>query len=132
MPDFWYNWVCRFVSAVYFARIRLINPERLPRAGPVLFLGTHRNGAVDGFIYRRLLREPVFMISTQLRQNWLGRLFFQGIAVTRTKDKGDREANGAAMRQCLDILRKGGALFVFPEGTSSLGPRHLPFKSGAA
>src|ERR1041385_6496227 len=28
--------------------------------------------------------------------------------------------------------RSGGELFVFPEGTSSLGPRHLPFKAGGA
>lgn len=71
------------------------------------------------------------MISTQLRKSWFARLFFEGIAVTRTKDEGDRTQNDAALRQCLDHLRAGGALFVFPEGTSSLGPRHLPFKGGA-
>jgi len=127
----WHQWLYRFIKTVYFERITLIHPERLPRTGPVLYLGLHRNGAVDGFVYDQALHHPVFMISTQLRKNWFARLFFEGIAVNRTKDEGDRALNDAALRQCLDHLRTGGELFVFPEGTSSLGPRHLPFKSGA-
>jgi 1-acyl-sn-glycerol-3-phosphate acyltransferase len=127
----WRQWLYRFITTVYFERITLVHPKRLPGAGPVLYLGLHRNGAVDGFVYDRVLHNPVFMISTQLRKTWFARLFFEGIAVTRTKDEGDRALNDAALRQCLDHLRAGGELFVFPEGTSSLGPRHLPFKSGA-
>jgi 1-acyl-sn-glycerol-3-phosphate acyltransferase len=125
------QWLYRFIKIVYFERITVIHPERLPRTGPVLYLGLHRNGAVDGFVYDQVLHHPVFMISTQLRKNWFARLFFEGIAVTRTKDEGDRALNDAALHQCLDHLRAGGELFVFPEGTSSLGPGHLPFKSGA-
>ena len=127
----WRRWFYRFVTGVYFQRVTLLHPERLPKSGPILYLGLHRNGAVDGFVYDRVLRAPVFMISTQLRKNWLARMFFDGIAVTRTKDEGDQAVNDVALRQCLDQLRAGGELFVFPEGTSSLGPRHLPFKSGA-
>jgi 1-acyl-sn-glycerol-3-phosphate acyltransferase len=107
------------------------NAERLPESGPVLYLGLHRNGSVDGFVYNHVLGNPVFMISTQLRKNWFARLFFDGIAVTRRKDEGEPAQNDAALRQCLEVLRARGALFVFPEGTSALGPRHLPFKSGA-
>jgi 1-acyl-sn-glycerol-3-phosphate acyltransferase len=131
VPEWWYHNLFRFITAVYFARVTLLHAERLPRSGPVLFLALHRNGAVDGFVYHRMLRRPVFMISTQLRRNWFARLFFHGIAVTRTKDEGDRAVNAQALRQCLDCLTAGGRLAVFPEGTSSLGPRHLPFKSGA-
>jgi 1-acyl-sn-glycerol-3-phosphate acyltransferase len=129
--DAWHKFFHRFIDAVYFQRITLIHPERLPRSGPVLYLGLHRNGAVDGFVYHQVLRRRVFMISTQLRKNWFARLFFSGIAVTRTKDEGDRHLNDAALRDCLDHLRAGGELVVLPEGTSSLRPRHLPFKSGA-
>ena len=44
---------------------------------------------------------------------------------------GDRQLNDAAFHECLEHLRAGGELVILPEGTSSLGPRHLPFKSGA-
>jgi 1-acyl-sn-glycerol-3-phosphate acyltransferase len=130
--DVWHRFVYRFILRLYFARVTVVNGERLPRQGPVLYLGLHRNGAVDGFVYHQALGGPTFMISTQLRKNWFARLFFTGIAVTRPKDEGDRSENEAALEQCLDHLRAGGGLCVFPEGTSSLGPRHLPFKGGAA
>ena len=84
MPELWYNCFLRFITRVYFARLTLVHPERLPKAGqPVLFVGLHRNGAVDGFVYHRLLGVPVFLISTQLTRSWFARLFFHGIAVTR-------------------------------------------------
>jgi 1-acyl-sn-glycerol-3-phosphate acyltransferase len=98
----------------------------------VLYLGLHRNGAVDGFVYDSVLRDPTFLISTQLRRNLFARLFFNGIVLARRQDEGDPSANQDSLRDCLNLLRAGGELFIFPEGTSSLGPRHLPFKSGAA
>lgn len=130
--DIWHRFVYRFILGVYFARVTVTHRNRLPRQGPVLYLGLHRNGAVDGFVYHHALGGPTFMISTQLRKNWFARLFFTGIAVTRPKDEGDRSGNEAALKQCLDRLRADGQLCLLPEGTSSLGPRHLPFKSGAA
>lgn len=111
----------------------MVNAHRLPGSGPVLYLGLHRNGAVDGFLYHSILPRATFLISKQLRSNPLGRLFFDGIEITRQTDGAcDREINANAMRACRDLVRSGGEVFVFPEGTSSLGPRHLPFKSGAA
>lgn len=134
MPDFWYDGLIRFVTWLYFQRLTLLHAERRPGVGQrVLFLGLHRNGAVDGFVYHRLLGGPVFLISTQLTGSWFARLFFHGIAVTRKKDEGGQPPeNEAALGRSAEHLRGGGQLFVFPEGTSSLGPRHLPFKSGAA
>src|SRR3954467_11455936 len=72
------------------------------------------------------------MISTQLRKNFIARIFFNGIAVARSGDEGDRVANRAALSECIALLQRGGELFVFPEGTSSLGPRPLPLRAGAA
>ena len=133
MPELWYRWFFRFITRAYFARLTLLHPERRPQTGqPILYLGLHRNGAVDGFVYYRLLNAPTFLISTQLTRSWFARLFFHGIALARRKDEGDRHENEMALGRCVEHLRAGGKLFVFPEGTSSLGPRHLPFKSGAA
>lgn len=132
MIDLWYRGFHRFCTWVYFARVTVIYPERWPPSGPVLYLGLHRNGAVDGFIYHSLRPRARFLISTQLRQNPLGRLFFCGIEIVRHKDEGDRSVNAVALQQCVEHLKGGGELFVFPEGTSSLGPKHRPFKSGAA
>ncbi len=132
MKSLWYSifhWLC---ARVYFERITLLHSERRPAAGPTLYIALHRNGAVDGFVYRQAIPRGVFLISTQLRRSFFARLFFSGIAVARKNDDEDRGQNAAALDQCRRLLADCGALVIFPEGTSSLGPAHLPFKSGAA
>jgi 1-acyl-sn-glycerol-3-phosphate acyltransferase len=132
MKELWYRgcyWLC---ARVYFEQIAVLHPERLPENGPVLYIGLHRNGAVDGFVYQQIVPRGTFLISTQLRRSFFTRLFFSGIAIARQKDADDRGQNDAALRQCHQLLADGGELIVLPEGTSSLGPRHLPFRLGAA
>ncbi|NTV96385.1 MAG: hypothetical protein HGA75_13380 [Thiobacillus sp.] len=128
------HWLDVLLGRLYYHRIRVLHPERLPAAGPVLYLGLHRNGAVDGFVYGSHLPSAVFMISAQLRRNAVGRLFFRGIEVARGKDaeRGISVDNLAAVTACVRHITEGGALFVLPEGTSDLGHRHLPFQKGAA
>lgn len=128
----WYrlcHWLCGYA---YYDRITVNHRERLPAAGPVLYLGTHRNGAVDGFVYHQMAPRSEFLISTQLLRSTWARVFFHGIPVARDKDGGDYAQHEAALVRCREYLAAGGELFVLPEGTSSLGPHHLPFKSGAA
>lgn len=122
----------RLIVFLYFRQAILIHGEQLPKGGSTLFVAHHRNGAVDGFVLHRFFPAAIFLISVQLRKSLLGRLFFTGIEVARVKDGSDQGRNAQAMIQCRDVLAKGGQLLIFPEGTSSLGHRHLPFKSGAA
>jgi 1-acyl-sn-glycerol-3-phosphate acyltransferase len=89
MSVLWYrccHWLC---ARIYYQRITVLNPERLPAEGPVLYVGLHRNGAVDGFVYHQAVARGVFLISTQLRRRFFSRLFFCGIAVARKKDEED-------------------------------------------
>ena len=136
MSGQWHRALHRFVVRLFFDRVSVLGAENLPTDGGVLLLGLHRNGAVDGFVYHMLAPQAVFMISVQLRRSLLGRIFFGGIEVARDKDRGKSPGaaalNARGMEQCVELLGHGGTLCVFPEGTSSLGPRHLPFKSGAA
>jgi len=134
MRDLYLRLLSRLLVHCYYHRARLLNPENRPATGPILYVGLHRNGAVDGCVYKSLLPEAVFMISVQLRRSPIGRMFFDGIEVVRDKDRGhDKGAeNNVAIERCIELLRRGGAVFVMPEGTSDLGHRHLPFKTGAA
>jgi 1-acyl-sn-glycerol-3-phosphate acyltransferase len=119
---------------LYYRRVSVLHPERLPAGGPVLYVGLHRNGAVDGFVYSTVLPRAVFMISAQLRAGLLGKLFFNGIQVSRTADRkrGITADNREAVEACVRQVAEGGELFIMPEGSSDLGFRHLPFHKGAA
>jgi 1-acyl-sn-glycerol-3-phosphate acyltransferase len=131
MPDLWYQLLSQICARFYFSHIQVIT-ERPHLNGPTLIVALHRNGAVDGWIYKSVFPPATFLIAAQLRKNLFARLFFTGITVVRDKDDGDRTANTESLNRCQELLASGRVLAIFPEGTSSLGPRHLPFKSGAA
>ena len=122
------------IGRIAFDRIQIVGKERLPAQGPVLFVATHRNGALDAAPYVAALPEAVPMVSAQLYRLPLGSILFAGIAVARAKDRerGIEADNGEALRQCIAVLKADGQLLLMPEGTSTLGPGHLPFHRGAA
>jgi hypothetical protein len=117
-----------------FNRITVHDRPEIPAGRPVLYLGLHRNGALDGIPYAKVTPNAAFLVSAQLHRSTLGRFFFPGIPVSRQKDRqrGIATDNRESVSRCVDHLATGGELFIMPEGTSSLGPRHLPFKPGAA
>ncbi|OQX09460.1 MAG: hypothetical protein BWK76_22170 [Desulfobulbaceae bacterium A2] len=125
---------CHLAALLCFNRITVRRRHLSAVTGPVLYLGLHRNGALDGLPYLQATPHAAFLLSAQLHRSRLGRLLFPGIAVARRQDRsrGIRADNDQALEHCIQHLCDGGELFVLPEGTSSLGPRHLPFKSGAA
>lgn len=122
-----------FAAAALFERIQIRG--RAPTdCGPTLFVGLHRNGAIDGIAYLRAAPGAVYLLSAQLHRSiWL-RALFPGITVVRQKDRagGIEGDNRGSLDACIARLVSGGSLFVLPEGSSTLGPRHLPFRPGAA
>ena len=124
----------RLIGRLAFNRITVTGSERLPQSGPVLYVATHRNGALDAAAYRLAVPAAVPMVSAQLHRTAFGRFLFQGIPVARAKDRqrGIAADNQQAVESCVNLLKAGGELFVMPEGTSTLGHSHLPFQRGAA
>lgn len=137
MPDLWYRLLLRAITRIYYRRVNVVRLSPVPITDdrPVLFVGLHRNGAIDGMLYKRVFPRAVFVVARQLLRSSFSRLFFTGIPVVRDKDVEDvaaRRDNPQSLAAAVDHLTTGGQLFVLPEGTSDLGPRHLPFKPGAA
>jgi 1-acyl-sn-glycerol-3-phosphate acyltransferase len=135
--DIWHLTLQRFIVWLYFDLVTVHGANHLRAAkGSSLLLGLHRNGAVDGFVYHVLAPRAEFMVTARLLRKRLVRVFLGGIEVVRGKDRdripGASSINARAMQECEERLRAGGQLCIFPEGTSTLGPRHLPFQSGAA
>lgn len=122
------------VAKLFTGRVRVTGCELVPKVGPVLFVGRHRAGLMDGWLYAHALPRPtVFVIAARLRRHLLLRPLVSGIAVMRRKDGGDRTAaNHSALQACRAELAHGRTLFIFPEGTSSLGAHALPLEPGAA
>ena len=148
MRELWYQAVLWVLIRLYYRRIEVVGTV-VDATVPVLYIGLHRNGAIDGMIYKQVAPNATFLISEQLTRSWFGRLFFTGIEVSRDKDvrretggaagegpstapKAARTRNADSLDRSVAHLIGGGTLFILPEGTSDLGPQHLPFKSGVA
>ena len=136
MKSLWYRLLARLQTALYYRRVSVINPQLIPDSGPILFVALHRNGAVDGYVYKSVIPRANFLISVQLRRSLLGRVFFRGVEVARSKDRTANIARAndddSALHTCVNYVMQGGALIIMPEGSSDLGHRHLPFHKGAA
>ncbi|TWG97835.1 1-acyl-sn-glycerol-3-phosphate acyltransferase [Nocardioides sp. J9] len=107
--------------------VRVHHPERFPAEGPVVVAGNHV-GFVDGPLMAIFAPRPVHAL-TKLEMfdgalGWFLRRSGQ-IPLDRTN------ADPAAVRTAVRVLREGRAVGVFPEGTR--GPGDLTtIRSGAA
>jgi 1-acyl-sn-glycerol-3-phosphate acyltransferase len=134
LKKLWFRGLYRLLSGFAFNRIDCTG--EVPRGTvPTLFVCLHRNGALDGAVYRRVAPRAQMTLSSQLRRKAWMRAIFEGIEIVRPQDAardGMRVSNADSFAQASRHLAGGGELIFFPEGTSELGARHLKFRTGVA
>src|SRR5437762_6922418 len=127
----------RCLLGIYFRRIELFHPERVPLRVAVLFVSNHPGSITDSFIIGALVPRQVHFVATvQLfRFKPLAWLLKQCgiIPVNRLKD------DPRAMRSvrdtfeaCFKVLEQSGAVGIFPEGITYDDSQLKTVKSGAA
>jgi len=115
----------RVLFATYF-RWRIHNPERVPMAGPVIMAANHTS-FLDPPLVGAALKRPL----NYLARDTLFPVPIVGWLLRRWKVVPvDRDGGGAAgLRAIFDRLLQGGAILLFPEGTSTNGEKMLPFQT---
>lgn len=127
----------RFTLRVFFRRVGSEGLERVPAAGPVLLVLNHPNSLIDPIFLLCLAPRPVsFLAKAALFKlpvvGWLIRAA-GAIPIERRQDPGaDLTKNREAFARVRARLLAGGAVALFPEGTSHSDPRLKPMKTGAA
>ena len=130
----------RAVAAVllwlFYRRIDLSHAERIPGHGPMVIAANHHNALVDAMLIvasvpRRitpLAKAPLF------RHPLIGPFLtlVGAVRVHRRVDGADPRENAAMFAAAVGALRAGGALLIFPEGTSQPRPTLMPLRTGAA
>lgn len=105
----------RLIMAIY-AKVEVVGVENVPRGGGLIIVSNHLNNADPGLVGGFLRRRVVFMAKDEMFQwlAWGGYLRLIGaFPVRRT------EADLKALRRAVQVLRRGEALVMFPEGTRS-------------
>lgn len=110
-------------------RVEVHGGEHVPTSGPFILAPVHRSNLDTPYAAATSRRRLRFMGKDSL---WKFRPFgwllsaLGGFPVTR--GSADREA----LKRCLDVLRAGEPLVLFPEGERKSGPLVQPLFDGAA
>lgn len=136
MKEFFKKIARGFVSSVIFCyckvvyRIKIVGKENIPKDGALLFCGNHRTYLDPPLIVVTAGRKMSFLAKDELKKNPLMRFLryiFDGIWVKRdSKDIGP-------LKESLKILKSGGCVGLFPEGTrNGMEKNDGKMKNGAA
>jgi len=127
--------IIRVVAKTFFRRIEVAGVERIP-SQPVIFAVNHPNALIDPlfllcFAPRRvsvLAKEPI------LRMPLVGMIAraLDTVPVYRRQDNMDPAKNRQTFDRSREVLQGGGAIAIFPEGTTHSDPQLRELKTGAA
>ncbi len=122
---------------LFFRRIEIGAAENLPQTGGLIFVSNHPNALVDpALLFIALPRRIAFLAkSTLFKIPVLGLLIraVGALPLYRQQDAGaDVSKNQKTFAVVRELLVKGGAIAIFPEGISHNKPQLQPLKTGAA
>lgn len=121
----------------FFGRISLSGLEHIPKKGALIIAANHPSTFLDPIVVAVWLRRPVYFLAnggvfTSPFVKWLFRQLFM-IPIYRQQDSADAsQKNEQTFSACFELLAEGGALMIFPEGTSEDRRELRPLKTGTA
>jgi 1-acyl-sn-glycerol-3-phosphate acyltransferase len=125
----------RIIANIFFRRIENVGWEKVPSA-PVIFAVNHPNGLIDPLFLLCFTPRPIsFLAKAPLFRMPLIGWFARGldsIPVYRTQDNFSTAQNRETFAAARSLLLRGGAIAIFPEGTTHSEPRLKELKTGAA
>lgn len=129
-PTFGYKFLWPILAPLFklWYNPKVINKQRIPKKGALVVAGNHLH-VYDQCLAIIATRRPInYMAKKEYFEGKL-RLFFKFAGCIPVMRNGKDEA---AVNSALAVLRKGGAIGIFPEGTRNKTDAFmLPFKYGA-
>jgi glycerol-3-phosphate O-acyltransferase/dihydroxyacetone phosphate acyltransferase len=127
--------VLRLLLRLFFRRIEMVGLENVPADTPVVFAANHPNGLVDPLFILCFAPRPVsFLAKAPLFRYPLIGYFVRvldAIPVYRKQDN-TKGTNAETFARAREVLRSGGSIAIFPEGTTHSDPQLRELKTGAA
>ena len=126
--------VLRLLARIFFRQIEIVGDA--PMEAPVIFAVNHPNALIDplfllSFAPRRisfLAKAPLFRTPVI---GWIVRTL-DSIPVYRRQDNVSTSSNRETFARAREILAGGGAIAIFPEGTTHSDPKLRELKTGVS
>ncbi|NMA50516.1 MAG: 1-acyl-sn-glycerol-3-phosphate acyltransferase [Mollicutes bacterium] len=117
------------IPFILYYRPTIIGKEKIPKEGPIIFVGNHIHLFDQCLPILATNRIIHYMAKKEYFTNWKVSWFFKLAGCISV----DRKTNDQkAAHSALNVLKKGYALGIFPEGTRNrTNEILLPFKKGA-
>jgi 1-acyl-sn-glycerol-3-phosphate acyltransferase len=98
-------------------RIRVHHRSRVPAAGPVVLVANHSSFIEPQLLFGLVGRRAVFLVKAELSRGVAGHAFRWIGQIMVRRGTADR----TPMMAAVSVLRAGGLVGVFPEGTRGTG-----------
>jgi len=122
---------------MYYRKFSVVNRERIPHNGPVIFAANHQNALMDALaVIFSTRRQVVFLARADIfRKKYMARIlyFLKILPVYRIRDGFHAvDQNNEVFPEIIGVLKRNRPAGLFPEG-NHLGEKRLrPLKKGAA
>lgn len=119
----------------YFRRIKIYNIENVSKNKPVLLLSNHQNALLDALlIATKCGRFSYFLTRAAVfKKSFVSKILksLQMLPVYRIRDGWSTITNNNAIFEtCSELLNKGEAIVIFPEGSHNLKRTVRPLSKG--
>ena len=114
---------------IFYYRPKIINKEFIPKKGPIIFCGNHKHLFDQNLVCISTKRMPHYMAKIEYLNDKKVSWFFKAAGCIFV----DRNVhNDGSKDEAINLLNKGYAVGIFPEGTRNKTNEFLlPFKFGA-
>lgn len=133
MSDFGYKIAKKILKPIFYKKCdpTVLNAEVVPKDGPIVLCGNHMHVLDQCGPLFEIPRVVHYMAKKEYFDNFKTRWFFKMVGCISV-DRENHEEAKKAKEKAISILKKGGAIGIFPEGTRNKTDAFLlPFKYGA-
>lgn len=120
---------------LFYRKITVLNEAQADIDGPVIYCANHPNTLLDALLLTCFIKgRPWFLVRSDVFAKPALAKFFNGLhmmPIYRVRDGfGSLKKNEAIFERCVEVLKQGGKVILFPEGSHSSEPKVRKFQKG--
>ncbi len=114
-----------------FFSVRVTGAENIPATGPLIIASNHQAFCDSLFIPLAVPRKVTFVAKADYFKSWKTRWFFRAMGQI-PMDRGGGKASLQSLNEAVGLLKSGGVLGIYPEGTRPPDDRLHRGRTGVA